>query len=64
MSVNVADKNRKVRITNADRVRAMTDEQLAEIIVCQYPEGRDGGCFGLQCEDCCLDWLKQSAEVE
>lgn len=48
--------------TNADRIRAMSDEKLAEIIMCPYDvdiaicEHKDG-CFS-----CCLNWLQQPAE--
>ena len=49
--------------TNADRLRAMSDEELAEFLRV--------GCFGVegmicrkhpQCELCWLDWLRQPAE--
>lgn len=52
-------------MTNADRIRQMSDEKLAKIIaaacppakgnlcVLYYQKGSDG-CF-----DCWLDWLKQ-----
>ena len=52
-------------ITNADRIRAMSDEELANIIagtpICKerymdcLNEGRD-------CEPCLLEWLKQPTE--
>ena len=54
-------------LTNADRIRAMSDEELANIIagtpICEESymdcllEGRD-------CETCLLEWLKQPAEVK
>ena len=51
-------------ITNADKIRSMTDEELAELLV-----STDGG-FPPNCEDVpvrkleayWLDWLKQEAE--
>lgn len=52
-------------LTNADRIRAMTDEELAEWI--DYSQG----CFESQgkrcpkygtCRDCWFDWLKQECE--
>ena len=52
-------------ITNADRIRAMSDEELANIMagtpICKeryidcLKDGRD-------CEACLLEWLKQPAE--
>lgn len=46
-------------MTNADRIRAMTDEELAEFIVQMEVQGRDlCGTFGVKHW---LDWLKQEA---
>lgn len=54
--------------TNADRLRAMTDEELVEIFAnndCGYCRIHDF-CFAkgsaINCEDVWLDWLKQEAE--
>ena len=50
-------------MTNADRIRAMTDEELARVIGC--PDGmRDQPCSDLEgkCFDCCLRWLKELAD--
>jgi len=50
--------------TNADRIRAMTDEELAHAFVYQCA-GRV--CRGIlfdgpnECENCWLDWLKKEA---
>lgn len=52
------------KVTNADRIRAMTDEELAKVIICPKQEcdkvhillGRT------DCEACALEWLKQPAE--
>lgn len=44
--------------TNADKIRAMTDEELTKIICCQ--DSRHGDeCFNTPCVECLLDWLKQ-----
>lgn len=56
--------------TNADRIRAMTDEELAEWMAlntdCYYCRAKDDGrCASLAttpCGDVWLDWLKQEAE--
>ena len=57
--------------TKADRIRAMSDEELAAshlIIPCFYDDDGYGECkFGWHerkqtCEECKLEWLKQPAE--
>jgi len=54
-------------MTNADRIRQMTDEELAEYL------GTDlDGCVGRKCviddntdcQKCWLDWLKQEVDEE
>ena len=58
--------------TNADRVRAMTDEELAAIFTSGW---YDGPCFTcpvtdvecervVPCDVCFLDWLKAPVEVD
>lgn len=47
-------------MTNADKIRSMSNEELAFIIMCPY--GTTGSeCKdterGLKCLDCCRDWL-------
>ena len=57
-----------VPMTNADHIRSMTDEELAE----WYGEGMCGGqtvdaCrekFHGNCSACALDWLKQPYKEE
>lgn len=58
-------------MTNADRIRAMTDEELAAshlIIPCFYDDDGYGECkYGWHdrkqtCEECKLEWLQQPAE--
>lgn len=48
--------------TNADRIRTMTDEELAEYfsaLTC-FPEANKDICKGVaNCELCWLEWLKQ-----
>lgn len=49
----------RVPMTNADRIRSMSDEELVEVIDCPY----DSLCFGAEnCHECCLEWLQKSAE--
>lgn len=56
------------RITNADRIRAMTDEELAEFhgeYSCPPNYNWSGGCERNRdeyCEKCWLDWLKQEVD--
>ena len=49
--------------TNADRIRSMTDEELAEFITSPTPQGickdRCGGDIDYPCSECALVWLKQ-----
>lgn len=49
--------------TRADQIRAMSDVELAQVIMC--PEGMSGqtckGEEGTSCVACCLRWLKQPA---
>ena len=58
---------RERRKTNADRIRAMTDEELAEYICkVQYREGdvcppTHNCAVDKACVKCWLDWLKEEA---
>lgn len=53
-------------ITNADRIRAMSDEELAEHIWPKFgcPDGKNNVTCGYvgECRDCWLDWLQKPAE--
>ena len=50
-------------MTKADRIRAMTDEELAKFIISPTPQGictdRCGGDIDYSCSECALEWLKQ-----
>lgn len=53
--------------TNADRIRAMTDEELCEFLSkCEFcdicPEGCDNCTYHGDCDKRLLDWLQQPAE--
>lgn len=58
--------------TNADKIRAMTDEELAEFLAeertapsCTAKCHKDYEIYGelrTFCSDCWFDWLKQEAE--
>ena len=56
--------------TNADRIRAMSDEELAKFIpdwsytgACKCDEQSYVDCNN-ECEKCVVEWLKQPAESE
>ena len=46
--------------TNADRIRSMSDEDLALNIMCPYDS--DMNCNEKSCYTCALKWLQQEAE--
>ena len=50
--------------TNADRIRAMSDEELAEWheIFCPNREDIDLTCTKESCHDCWLEWLKEEVK--
>ena len=61
--VNMAEK----KLTNADRIRAMTDQQLAGVIdnlqVCGHRSMEECTTkYCRDCKECILDWLKQEVE--
>lgn len=45
--------------TNADRIRAMSDEELAELLQCGSCPHIEDECTMKGCEKCISDWLKQ-----
>lgn len=49
----------KKPMTNGDRIRAMTDEQLTAVIACPYDCDSDMCPSNGTCFDCCLNWLQQ-----
>ena len=57
----------EVPMTNADRIRAMSDEELAECLE-QLPICKEKAqeCIKAEyrCGECLLEWLKQPAEGE
>lgn len=44
--------------SNADRIRAMSDEELAEFLANGIPHGDCCDCWLDSCTDCKSDWLK------
>lgn len=50
--------------TNADKIRAMSDEELAETIMCPFDIiGSSEICFYKRnCKECTLEWLQKESE--
>ena len=56
----------EIQMTNADRIRAMSDEELANIVECPYGNpyfDEHLPCKG-SCHDCLLLWLQMLAEED
>lgn len=73
--IPVVVNGKQTRQTNADRIRAMTDEELAELIgdnidcsICKKEVFETATCPGLltadgkDCYGCWLDWLRKECE--
>lgn len=58
----------KPPMTNADRIRSMSDEELAERIWPKFgcPEGKNHVTCGYvgECKDCWIGWLQRPAEED
>ena len=54
----------KPAMTNGDRVRRMTNEELAKILGDKNTCPDDGECTHRDCQMCWLEWLQQPAEVQ
>lgn len=51
--------------TNRDRIRGMSNEELAEIMQCNCPPGTEcSRSITYPCATCWLDWLNSPAESE
>ena len=52
--------------SNADKIRAMSDEELVELLDYELGCPATGNCekMNRDCKACWLDWLKQSAEED
>jgi hypothetical protein len=50
-------------MTNGDRIRAMTDEELTAVIVCPYDCDSDM-CSNGTCFDCCMNWLQRPVKED
>ena len=56
----------EIQMTNADRIRAMSDEELAKIIEHELGCPVTGDCerMSRDCKACWLDWLQRTAEED
>lgn len=58
--------NYETKHTNADRIRNMSDEELAELMPCPYMKGPYDECIhgwhDYDCNKCKLEWLQSEAE--
>lgn len=58
--------NYKTKQTNADRIRNMSYEELAELMPCPYMKGPYDECIhgwhDYDCNKCKLEWLQSEAE--
>lgn len=52
------------RRTNADKIREMSDSELAANIICPYNTEPDLCNEKKSCFCCCLEWLQQPVEEE
>jgi hypothetical protein len=61
-----------IPVTNADRIRAMSDEELAKWIDwlfgrcewCDTDKMATDDCNDVECTPCIVEWLQQPAEVD
>ena len=60
---DVTDKNVE-KMTNADRIRAMTDEELVNVVPCPLGFSMFRCPIERQCGPCKREWLKQPVEEE
>ncbi len=51
-------------MTNADRIRTMTDEELVNVVPCPLGFSMFRCPIDRKCGDCKREWLKQPAEGE
>lgn len=60
----VIDCDNYAPMTNADRIRNMTDEELAETIMCPFDIiGSNETCnYKRNCQECALAWLQKESE--
>ena len=54
----------EIQMTNADRIRAMSDEELVSVVPCPLGFSMFRCPIERQCGPCKREWLKQPAEKE
>lgn len=50
--------------TNADDVRMLNIDELADLLMCPYNKSSDLDCDNKNCHDCCVEWLNQEVNDE
>ena len=60
--ISIAEKSDGMTLTNADKIRNMSNEELAEIIMCPYDTAPSVCTYKGDCLQCCCEWFKQPAE--
>ena len=63
---DVTDKDVGKKMTNADRIRAMSDMEIAEASSFRFcpSEMIDKSCVFRNCKECWIEWLQQPAGEE
>lgn len=49
-------------MTNGDKIREMSNDELAEIIMCPYLADPETCIRETTCVECCREWLAEEAE--
>lgn len=49
-------------MTNADRIRSMSDEELVSVLACPPTESSFYCAPSIVCDECILNWLKQECD--
>ena len=51
-------------MTNGDKIREMSNSELAEIIACPYDFGEVLCDEKMDCLTCCQEWLERECDIE
>lgn len=54
---------RKDALTNGDKIRAMSNDELVELLIGSYPCDCQHGCPN-DCENCIREWLESEVQNE
>lgn len=58
------DAKEKTNMTNADKIRAMSNSELAVVMMCPYDmtEPLPESCTFKGCMECCQEWLRSKSD--